>query len=677
MKLLENKPYIEFQEVAAAIAKFEQKPVEKVELYLRKANSVGNRMLPSINDTADKRKVLYCYEGMAPKYRQMVEALYGNPADYLAKAPIRALVTKDFKAESFFFTHQLADDKKLPTETAQKYSNEAAWLNMIISSRDNAKKVIKEGLKLSIDQFFTHVRELLETEKKTGRISANFPVSYTRLTEKINEYKATGYASLIDPRFGNQSAAKLTDEISKSLLIAMLAESNQFDCQLIAHQYNKWAAENNYKPITGQTVANKLAEWKPEIEHTRSGREAWNKNSRRKVMRQRPTQPLYLVESDDNHLDWWFTNDQQDYKRIKGIIVTDSFNDYILGYAITDGEMQGTELVRLAYLNAMHHIHDLTGGWYLPFEVKTDQWNIKQLRPFYESIAHYCDTPVGSKNRGWLENFFGHIDWERSLKIGNNNYNGHNIGAKTIGVNKEAVLANRKNWPHICDAEKQMADFVERLRTQPRNYNPANKSRQQEWLEAWAAMPEEKKIPISDEQRLLKFGFAHAPRNGSQNSITSAGVRPTIMGIKYAYSVPPALYMPNNGKQVQVIYDPYDMNRVLITDGEKLRFVASSMTPVAGCMADMHAQGGRALLNQIMQEAKDDSTNALAKAVRRTAVLQDANIDVQDILKRGITVPKQVKQLAEASYQLPLSYTGNDVEEITEEFDVYKALLNR
>lgn len=667
MKLLENKLYIEFGEMLQC--GFDER-------YLWKAKSAGTKCWDFINDPADKRKVLVGYEALRPQYKEQIQKVFGNPYDYIAKQPIKALIQKDFKAEQYFFTYQIADDKKLPPETAQRYTNEANWLNMIINARarDNTKKVIKEGLNLSVDQFFCHVRELLEIDKQAGRISANFPASYSKLTTKINEYKAQGYTSLIDSRFGNQSAAKVNDEISQSILIAMLAHSNQYDCALIAHQYNKWAEANNRKPITPATVNNKKEEWAPEINQGREGREAYNSHDRRKVMRMRPSRPLALVESDDNHLDWWFADGDKGFKRIKGVIVMDSYNDYILGYAITDADLAGTEIVRLAYLNAIHHIYELTGGYYLPFEIKTDQWNIKQLRPFYESLAHYYDTPVGSKNRGWLENFFGHIDWERSLKIGNNNYNGHNITAKTRGVNIEAVKANHKSWPHINEAEQQMADFVHRLRTQPRNYDPANKSRQDEWLEAWAALPEAKKIPINDEQRLLKLGFAHSPRNGEQNSINSAGIRCTIMGTKYAYAVPPVLYKQNIGKKVQVVYDPLDMNQVLITDGENLRFVARSMAPVAGCMADMQEFGGRALLNQIMAEAKADSEHYVTSAAKRQGILRDANIDVDDIIKRGISVPKAVKQLAEAAYELPAATIKEDD---TEEFDVYKALLNR
>lgn len=661
MKFIENKLYLSFSDMLESGIK---------EDTVKKAVLRGT--ITTIADPADKRCVLVEYATLRENYKKQVEAHFGNPYEYIVKEPIKKMVAKDFKAEAFFHAHTICDGKKLPIDNINKYTNEAAWLNMLLEVSENPKKY-KQALNLDILPFFTQVESLLQVEKAAGRLSSNFPTSYSKLRAKMAVYKTEGYASLIDKRFGNASAAKVNDEVSEAVLKEMIGHSNQYDFAFIAHQYNIWAAANGYKEITRGTVQNKAQEWKLLLQVSREGKEEYNAESRQKVKRERPSYPLALVESDDNHLDWWFQGDKAgDYKRIKAIMVVDSYNDYVLGYAITDGEMQGTELVRLAYLNAIHHIHELTGGWYRPYQVLTDQWNIEQLRPFYQKMAHYHDTPVGSKGRGWIEQFFGTSDWQRSLKIGFNNYNGHNVTAKTRGVNIDFVKKNYKNWPHISQAEAQMAEFVHRMRTAPRNYNRKNKSRQEEWLDAWAALSEDKKISLTDEQRLLNYGFKHA----HQNAITAQGIRPTIMGNTYAYSVPPALYRQNNGKRVQVIYDPYDMGRVLITDNENLRFIASSMTPVAGCMADMQ-EGGRTLLNQILNEAKAESQYNIADAVRRQSVLRDNNIDVEGVLKLGVSVPKAIKQRAEEmkGLQAPVVTLNEPAEDA--EYDVLNAILKR
>ena len=586
----------------------------------------------------------------------------GNPYEYMAKEPIRKMIVKDLKAEAFFLSYTYegprGEKTRLPIEPTNnvvaKYTNEASILNMLLDAQKNAKEVVKKGLGLQMNSFFKHVGDVIANEQSMGNITNKFPTSMVKVLERMRKYKDGGYACLIHPSYGNGNALKIKDEVSESVLKEMLADHRQYDYQFVCLAYNEWAGKNGYKTIDRQTVANWHNKNKQEIDAYREGREVYNSSVRRKVSRMRPTQPTFLWESDDNHLDWWFAGDKaNEYRKIKGIIVTDSFNDYILGYAITDGEMPG-EIVKLAYLDAVRHIKELTGNYYLPFEVKTDQWNINQLKPFYQSFTRYEETPVGSKNRGWLENFFGHVDWERSLKIGFDNYTGHNITAKTPGVNLEVVKANKKIWPHISEAANQMATHIERLRTMPRNYDKANKSRQQEWLEAWAKMPSDKKILITEEQFLLKFGLTHS----HQNRITDQGIKATIMGNAYQYAVPPAYYIQNNGKQVNIIYDPYDMNRVLVTDGEGLMFCANSMTRVAGCMADMQEFGGRSLLNQILAEAKADSEIAVTAKAKRTSILLDNNVDVDTVLKLGATMPKELKQRAEAMYNLPLAPEG-------------------
>ncbi len=628
------------------------------------------------------------WDNMSNGWRECIETKFGNPYDYVAREPIMQMIVRDDKAEEFYLAHRYGEGtKSLNEQTVRKYTTAASLYKMNNKFMQNPKPVLKQ-LGINVPTFYEELGEIMKAWKEQGKedgylgydqLPGDFAASGQRFRNNAKEFEKVGYEFLIDDMYGNTLSAKINDEVSESLLVSMLGETNQYDYALIAIQYNKWARENNYKQITPQTVANWHGKYREEIDMTREGRETYNATTRRKVYRMRPTQPTYLWESDDNHLDWWFAGDKaNEYRKIKGIMVTDSFNDLVIGYAITDGELAGDALVKMAYLCAAYYIKGLVkdGNWYLPFEVKTDQWNISQLKPFYKNLAHYEETPVGSKNRGWLENFFGHIDWERSLKIGNNNYTGHNITAKTRGVNMEATKANKKNWKHISEAGDQMFEFVERLRKMPRNYDPNNKSREEEWLDAWHAMPAEKKRPITDEQMLLKFGFRHT----HENRITDQGIRPTILGEQYKYAVPPRLYLQNKGKKVSIIYDPYDMSRVLVTDDEGLRFMAYSMTPVAGCMADMQEFGGRTLLNKILAEAKDDSKKIEDKKAKRTQVLLENSIDTETILKLGVSVPKQLKQWAEERAYLP--ETGEEFinyEEVNQpkEFNIYDKLYNR
>jgi hypothetical protein len=171
------------------------------------------------------------------------------------------------------------------------------------------------------------------------------------------------------------------------------------------------------------------------------------------------------------------------------------------------------------------------------------------------------------------------------------------------------------------------------------------KSKQQQWLEAWCEMPEADKRPMNEMQFLSKFGIRHLPKNGSRNTITNGGIEPTIRGISYSYHVPPALYLPNVGKKVNVLYDPYDMSRVLVTDDEHLRFVARSTQFVPRAMADFN-RGDRTYLNALLDEKRDDAKAIASKAAEREQTLRRSGIDAQGLLQAGVML-KELKQAAE------------------------------
>lgn len=628
MKIIDNVLYLEFSEMIQAGV-----PENTV-----KSAKLNNRW-SFINDPKDKRRVLIEFEALRENYKKQVQAKFGDPYDYVAKNPIRELVSSSDRhtAEKFYTSFRFSSNESLPIEHVQKYTTAAAWLSML--NRINSdKKVIKKQLSLSLDKFWVHVTEIIKTD------NIDLPTSYQRLTSKMKEFAETGYNLLIDWRFGNKLAAKVADEFCESLLLELISHPNQYDDVYICGAYNL-QIKSDYKRITPGTVG----VWRRNNEHLiimqREGNAAYLDKFGKHVKGFRPTTPLYLVESDDNHLDLFFldpsdTTAHKFYHKFKAIVVTDSFNDYVLGYAYA--EELTTEVVRAAYANAMYHIKEITSGWYLPHELKTDRWGLKELRPFYSSIGKYFDTPVGSKRRGYIEQFFGGAHWKRAIKSGVNNYSGNNITAANRGVNTEVLNLNKKDYPTIDEAPAQIANFFNRLRLMPQ----ANgKSKQQEWLEAFMATSEEKKRMIGDEQFLLKFGVLHQPKNGSQVKITNGGVETQIRNNKLTYTVPHYLYLQNVGSKVNVIYDPHDMSRVLVTDGNKLRFIANSTQLQPRAMQD-YSPGDRTFLNAILAEKRADVQFVSDKETKRRRFMESEGINTEAILQANVMV-KELKQSAE------------------------------
>lgn len=651
MKLIDSVLYIEFADLVECGVS---------DNYLRKAKSKGTKIWSShIPDPKDNRKTLFVYEDLADKYRGLIKDRLGDPYLRVVREPILKMVRHNHDAYKYFMAYRYGDDQKaLPIDVVKKYVRADSWLRMLKQVKEDTS-IVRKGLNIrKMPDFYLQVSELIDTEKHRGmdsgytggeQLAGNFASSYSRMMKNVEQYAKEGFDFLIDKRFGNSNSAKVkTGEVSEALLLELLNHKNQYDDKFISISYNREAEKLGLSPISVSTVR----VWREKNKHIvtagREGWQSWNSEYGRRTHRARPSQPTYLWESDDNHLDLlYWGDDGSPYHRMKAIFVTDSHCDLVLGVAYAEELSIG--LVRRAYLNAMYYIKQLTGGWYLPHEVKTDRWALKALEPFYSSMGHYYPTPVGSKNRGWIENFFGTADWKRCMKVGADNYTGNNITAKRTGANLEMLNKNKNLYPHIKEAPKQIEAFVHRLRHVDIN---GKGSREQQWLDKWNALPTSERREIDDEMMLSIFGLRHELNSGQSNSITKSGIELSIAGVKYKYSVPDALYLKNVGRNVAIQYDPNDMSRVLVTGDEGLRFVASSVQQVPGTFRDMqlYGEGGRTLLNVTLDGRRADVERVGEKGAQRAEQLRLNEVDVEQVLRQGGRVNKQLMQQAEKAY---------------------------
>lgn len=564
------------------------------------------------------------------------------------------------EASLFYATFEFNDGSALTVEQQEEYTINASVLKAAIALKKEraALRGTERNVIARVAADVTNFNKTLQNKYGTKHSipkSAKWVKKYMDDLLSPFEYRGRAYdfnyPAILSGKLRNQNKAKIKlGNLSADILQSLIEHYNQYDDKFIQIAYNKKAKEIGLKPISVSTVTH----WRSKLKPFNTGfREGWDKfrdQYSRSVKRERPSQPGQLFESDDNHIDLLFNGDDKSpYHRFKGIFVQDSFCDLVLGFSCTEGELQPLN-VRLAYLNAMYYIRRLTGGWHLPHEVKTDRWRLANLRTFYQSLGHYYDTPVNSKNRGWQEGFFGSIDWKRCLKTDADgtpaiNYTGNNITAKNAGFNRELSRINAKLFPHTSHAPAQIEAFVNRLRKIDLDETG---SREMKWVEAWSRLPEEEKRPINDLEFMTLFGIKH----DWQNSIEKTGITATIMGNKISYAVPPALYLPNVGKKVDVYYDPFNLSRVLVTDNERLRFMAHEMTPVPGTMRDMQlmGEGSRAFLNKIMDEKKADVELIVNEREQRRKRLEAANIDIDYVLAQGGYVAKEVQQAAEMAY---------------------------
>jgi len=637
MKYLNGLLYIEWDEALEAGIK---------SCTLKLANHRKSRSWEFKDDPIDNRRVLIGWDKLKSEYKALIRARWGEPEQWSVLAPIRQRVQYNVEAERFYLDY---GDKTLSKELATKYAKGASFLDMMRREAED-KRALKEIHRCNMEEFYARCAAVIKQDK----IDA-LPSSYRRLAvakdSALKRYIREGYPSLIDWRIGNKNGAKVKDEVSEAALKELISHPNQHDWVFVANQYNYWATKNGRKSITPQTVCLWAKKCKAEILMERKGNEAMSRELLPQVKGMRPTAPLLLMECDDNHLDLQFidfeakSHEGRYIKRYKMVAVIDSFNDLILGAAIAEpGEEITIELVMAAWVDAMYYLRSLTGEWVLPHQIIADNFGIGTLEPFYKSIAQFERTPVGSKERGYIERFFGTRFWKNCLSAGANNYTGHNLTAKNRGVNMDFLKQEIKNRPAVGEeAKKQLCTFIYRLRHAPQSKDVGlTISKQDEWLKAWNEMPAERKRIISDEQWLEIFGIRHK----KTLRITNRGAEPQINNRQYSFDLAPDDLVKHIGKEVTIFYDPLDMSRVLLADGDKVRIRAKEARLTPRAAADHTGESVARMWKRL--HAKEDIVEKADRAkTARKSVLEKYAVDAEALLTSGDYYPKEVRQRSE------------------------------
>jgi hypothetical protein len=629
LKLINGLLYLEFSDAIQSGCWTEK--------YLWKAKSTGSKSIQFLKDPSDNRKVLIEFESLKDQYKDQVKKRFGNPYDHLAKEPIKKMVVKDDLAKDFYLKYRFDGNKMLPIEKVEEYTIAASWLNML-SKADENKREIKRLLNLNVADFFVKVIEIIESE------NIALPGSYVRLREKINQFKQQGYSLLIHKQYGNTNAKKISD-VGEALLLELLAKPNHDDT-IICYIFNQWAAKNGQEQITPATVGTYRRNNLNVLMAEKEGNAKWYNTFGKQIIRKRPSAPLLLVGSDDNELDLYFQEDGTNKKgysiinyfnRFNLIVVMDAFNDYVLGYSYA--KTVTADLVREAYLNAIHHVKELTGGFYLPHQLQTDRWGKGTLDEFYKSIAIYTPAVAKAPRGKYIERAFG-TQWHQQLAF-YNNYSGHNITAKQK-LNTDLIEKNKKDFPYTSQASIQIEHFINTMR----NLKGENGvTKKQQWIEAFNNSDKSKQRSIDDMQMLLLFGKKH----DYKNTISNRGITPAINCVERTYEIPNEIYLDTVGRTAQVIFDQFDYSRILVDTGN-LRFIAKEVELMPSAIADYKPGDGQRFHAKLLE--KKNHVKAVSDAKdERLNILSDNGIDAEGLLRVGVLLPKNVKQSIEVKHQ--------------------------
>lgn len=628
--------------------------------YYRKEKSSKNKRLVFLNHPTDKRYNLVAFQTLSEDHQKKITARFGNPYDHVARIPILQQVVPVHSINDFFLKYRFDGGKMLPIKRVKQYSRACYWLELLKKVEESRNKMIKE-MGISVPEFYNHLAALMETEKANGlsdtfeganQLPAKFPTSYRNLKPKVQQYIEQGPAIMIDSMYGNNLAAKINDDVAEAQLLELIENPNQYDDVLVCMLYNVWAKNNDYKLIEPATVGVWRRKKEALIISSREGAAAFNEKYIRQVKGLLPSVPLALVEHDDNNLDFLFADEDGGvFNKYVSIVVIDSRTKLLLGKSYAVGQSPKQWQVHHAYLDAMYYIKHLTGGWHLPFELKADKWASKSLTPFYEKIGRFVPPSHGNKHRGYIEQYFASPLWKRSQKLVSElNYTGNNITARHRGVNNEMLVLNAKDRPQIGnEAELQIERFFHLLRNMPdfKRTDMNVPSKEQQFLTEWNKLSTADKRPISDEQFLLTFGIEHNPDR--KITINNRGIEPQINGHRFSYDLPETwMYNSLIGAGVNIIYDPYDLSRVLVTNHDDIRFIATNAQLQPRALKDQY-RGSRTYLNALLAEKKVQ-VNEVAEAFSSRKSKTDKKLYNYEAMLQGGVMVKELKNEAEQLY---------------------------
>lgn len=585
-------------------------------------------------------EVLIDYDSLPETRKAVIKEKYGDPYQYIVKQPLKewAQINWNKKAYDFYNNtgnrgYTLPSGLNLPEGYRDKYTKAVTYMDGI-NYYTTDKIALKRDFNINMAAFWAIVADVIKAE------DVALPTNETRLKERIRLYKAKGFKALIEEfRFSNDNSKKVKDQLAEDVLMKLIANGNKLDEEVIAATYNDWAAANGRKTITGATVGYRRRQHYHEVALERDGKAATYNTYSKQTQQFRATSPLMLVNSDDNVLDLYFSETtysngkktKNNYWRPVMYVVIDTYNDYILGYAV--GETVTIELIKAAYRNAMAHIVELTGTPHLWQQAKTDKWSIDpklegELATFLKMGGETTFYPAAVAQSKYIERVFGQ-PLHKILKVFPN-YSGHNITAKTR-INTDALQKRAKDFPDKSRAGEVIEMAINTLRHSI--VNGTEKSRQELWLEAFHASDYCKGRAISNERKLELTGVAHEPREAVR--LLASGLKFQVNNLKYHFDIPAELFPQYHNRQVKIYYDPADMSQVLVTDHRGLRFVADQYRYQPAAIADMTPGDGK-----LLHERNEDKKQIAAKLVdfvqSRDERLERANIDAQSLLQANV-----------------------------------------
>jgi hypothetical protein len=529
--------------------------------YKQLANNKDRKTMQVIRRGCLNTPALVAYDSIPDRFRRAIEAKIGDPYKAVKVNQVEGHIQHNKEAIDLFENFRLPDGRYLKQDTRREYYANAVVLDAIhrmISDKRAKRAALGGRTTRAWEQICEAVLELDRTKYPHA-----LPANPRRLEERYKLYRNQGPESLIHKNFTNKNAAKVDDDVKESFITELLADPRNLDNEQIRGLYNQVADKMEWKVITGSTVA----VWRDKLETVvyagRRGTSAFSNKKAMQVKRVAPSAPLYYLTLDGWDVELMYqltTNDGRTtyHNRPTVVIVLDPSVKYPLGFAV--GTHETPELIKSALRNAARHTQQLFGKMYRAHQVQSDRYSIKQMTPFYETIAEKS-TPARARNAKAkvIEPYFNYIN-KTYCQI-QPNWSGFGITSdREKQPNVEFLNKYKSDFPDFAGVCKQVESIIMRERA----------TKIETYMQLWEQVADENRLEMSPVNYLMSFG----ERTGYTNLLQGSGLHPTIFGMKRDYDCFDLSFRDHYSTRWEVCFDPEDLTRVLaVSEDQSLRYM--------------------------------------------------------------------------------------------------------
>jgi len=556
---------------------------------------------------------LILFSSLSRDFKDAITTKFGNPKKEIKKSWFAQQYVADRDAFNFYVAYRYGknNETKLDIKLLEQYTFNASVLNTVITMKANRKAYIKALGATSID-----IWDSLSKDVNAFReVAHNLPTNKDSLRRKANAYTKGSYQALISGRLQNSNAKKVTSKEQMALLDELLAKHTNLDNELICTLYNVVAERINWKPITATTVANRKIKSGLVTYAGRNSVKSLKHKVLMQVKRSKPSSPMlyWTLDGWDVELLYQKTsiNDKGHkvttyHNRLTMVLVLDPYNNYPIGYAIGDRETPA--LIKKALQNAMQHARELFGEFYMPYQLQSDNYSIKKLRPLYEAITpHFTPAEVGNSKAKVIEPYFNYINNKYCKLL--ENWSGYGVASGS---------KNQPNTEYLQLIKKQFPDRNENIKQIEALVTAERSKKQKDYLANWKnTQPKHKKL-MPAENYLLTFGSL----TGHTNKLKGEGLIITIEGQKHAFDSFDINFRHHAHLDWEVHYDTNDLSQALAvsSDGSQ-RFMLESKYIQPMALADRQ-EGDTDELKRIRDFNKDAITYVIEERASNANILE-------------------------------------------------------